>query len=136
MPAYKRGREFKVILPPDVSERIERQARDEGKPQSRIIIGDLSRIPYLEAQAQLGTLVRDMELLLLRQEARTTTAELTDDLLRTLRDMVKADDDGNITVLRAKVAKTRAILATMEMLGAKNRGDESMIDRIGRPPRR
>ncbi|KWV50482.1 hypothetical protein AS156_14245 [Bradyrhizobium macuxiense] len=118
IPAYKRGREFKVILPPDVSERIERQAREEGRPQSRIIVYDLSRIPYLEAQTQLGVLVRDMETLLLRQEARTITAELTDDLLATLREMTKADADGNMGALRAKVAKVRVILSAMEKHGA------------------
>ena len=49
--AYKRGREFKVILPPDISEWIEREAREEGRPQSRIIINHLSRVPYLDRQA-------------------------------------------------------------------------------------
>jgi hypothetical protein len=52
-----------VILPPDISERVEKQAQDEGRPQSRIIINDLARIPYLDQQAKLGELVRDMEVI-------------------------------------------------------------------------
>jgi hypothetical protein len=113
-PAFKRGREFKVILPEDISEWIEKQAKDEGRPQSRIIINHLSRIPDLEEQAKLGTLVRAMEIVLARYGSRITVADLTDNLLLTLREMVKADDADNVGEVRAKVAKVRVILDLME----------------------
>jgi hypothetical protein len=113
-PAFKRGREFKVILPPDISERIEKQAKDEGKPQSRIIINDLARIPDLDRQAKLGQLTKDMEVVLTRYHERIIIADLTDDLLRAAREIVKADDTNNVGVLRSKVAKVRATLAAIE----------------------
>jgi hypothetical protein len=113
-PFFQRGREFKVILPEDISERIEMQAKAEGKPQSRIIINDLARIPDLDERSRLEELVGNMDSILARYAARIISADLTDDLLRTLREMVKADDANNIGLLRAKVAKVRVILAEME----------------------
>lgn len=113
-PAFKRGREFKVILPPDISERIEKQAKDEGKPQSRIIINDLARIPDLDKRSRFEELVGDMDEILARYGAWIVTADLTDDLLRTLREMVKANDADNVGALRAKVTEVRSILAAME----------------------
>src|SRR5262249_45347918 len=105
IPAYQRGREFKVILPPDISDRFEKQAKDEGQTKSRIINNDLARIPYLDQQAKLGELVRNMDDLLTRHSARETVAELTKELLSTLREMVKADEADRINELRAKVAR-------------------------------
>lgn len=113
-PAFKRGREFKVILPEDISRWVEAQAKDEGRPQSRVIINHLSRIPNLDRQANLGDLIRDMKVTLARYASRIIVADLTDELMRTLREMVKADDADNVGVLRAKVAKVRTILAAME----------------------
>jgi len=113
-PAFKRGRAFKVILPEDISAWVEGEAKDQGRPQSRIIINHLSRIPNLDQQAKLGELIRDMEVTLARYSSRIIVADLTDELMRTLREMVKADDTDNIGVLRAKVAKVRTILAAME----------------------
>jgi hypothetical protein len=91
--AYKRGREFKVILPPDISEWIEREAREEGRPQSRIIINHLSRVPYLDRQAKLGELIRDMETTLAKYGSRITQIELNEALLRALDEALAAGSE-------------------------------------------
>ena len=91
--AYKRGREFKVILPPDISEWIEREAREEGRPQSRIIINHLSRVPYLDRQAKLGELIRDMETTLAKYGSRITQIELNEALLRALDQALAAGSE-------------------------------------------
>jgi hypothetical protein len=101
-------------LPPDVMKRIDAKTKETGYPINRVVINELSQFPDLEKQAKLGQLTRDMEIILARYGARITVADLTDDLLRTLREMVKADDADNVGELRAKVAKVRVILSLME----------------------
>ena len=110
------GHPVHLRLPTDVFERIEARAKEKGWPFNRVIINELASIPHLEEQAKLGQLTRDMEIILARYGARVTLADLTDELLRTLREMVKADDADNAGVLRAKVAKVRVILAAMEKM--------------------
>jgi hypothetical protein len=106
MPAYKRGREFKVILPPEMSARIENQALHEGKPQSRIIIDHLSRIPFLEAQAKFNKLVDAMETILARYGSRVVLADLETDLLAALDHVLAAKSDGE---LQTRVEKLRIL---------------------------
>jgi hypothetical protein len=110
VPAYKRGREFKVILPPEMSERIESQARAEGKPQSRIIIDHLSRIPFLEAQAKFDKLVNSMESILARYGSRVVLADLETHLLPALDSALAAKSDGE---LQARLDTLRVVRATM-----------------------
>jgi hypothetical protein len=106
MPAYKRGREFKVILPPEMSEWIENQALREGKPQSRIIIDHLNRIPFLEAQAKFNKLVNAMESILARYGTRVVLADLETDLLAALDLVLAAKSDGE---LQARLDKLRIL---------------------------
>ena len=103
-----------VRLPSDVFERIDAKAKDEGRPFNRVIINELAAFPDLDRQAKLGQLINGMEVILARYEARTIIADLSDELLHTLRDVVKADDANNVGALRKGVAKVRVILATME----------------------
>ena len=112
--ASEQGREFKLRLPPDVSERIEAKAMAEGRPQNRVIINELASIPYLERLRDFGTQLEDMKTVLARHSARIVTADLTDDLLNTLREMLKADESNNVGELRARLAKVRVILSEME----------------------
>jgi hypothetical protein len=109
-PAFQRGREFKVILPPDISERIEGQAKAEGKPQSRIIINDLARIPDLDQQAKLGGLVRDLEVMLARYGSRDVVADLGDALLQAVDGALAAKTDGE---LRSRLDRLRVLRADM-----------------------
>ncbi len=113
-PAYERTREFKLRLPPDISERIERKAHAEGRPQNRVIINELASIPHLERQRELGDVVEDMKALLARQGARMILADLSDELLRSIKDASKANRTGNIPELQAHMDKVAVILEAME----------------------
>ncbi|TQF29164.1 hypothetical protein [Bradyrhizobium sp. UNPA324] len=121
--ASTQSREYKVRLPEDVAQRIETKAKAEGRPQNRVIINELAAFPDLEQQAKLGQLVRDMDVTLARYSARIVTADLTDDLLRTLREMTQTDDANSGSVWRARSAKLRVILAEIEKhaRGSKNK---------------
>lgn len=112
--ALGEGHPVHLRLPTDVFERIEAKAKEKGWPLNRVIINELAAFPDLDQQAKLGELTRDMEVVLAQYSARIIIADLTDGLLGTLREMVKADDANNAGVLRAKVAKVRVILAAME----------------------
>jgi hypothetical protein len=112
--APSHAREYKVRLTEDVAHWIEERALDERRPQNRVIIDCLARYPNLERHPGFREMMGDMEIILSRYSARIVTADLTDELMGTLREMVKADDDNNIGVLRAKVAKVRTILNVME----------------------
>ena len=122
IPAYKRGREFKTILPPDVSERIERRAREEGKPQSRIIVDDLSRIPFLESQAQFGKLVKAMETVLARYGSRIVTVDLETQLLRAIDRLLEAKP-GEVQARLDGLRVLRAAMANRERAGLVGDGD-------------
>jgi hypothetical protein len=127
MPAYKRGREFKVILPPEISEWIENQALREGKPQSRIIIDHLNRIPFLEAQAKFNKLVNAMESILARYGTRVVLADLKTDLLAALDLVLAAKSDGE---LQARVEKLRIL--RLYMLRYKQQSEKGIyIDGFG-----
>lgn len=108
------GHPVHLRLPSDVFERIEAKAKEEGRPLNRIIINELAAFADLDQQAKLGELTRNLEVILARYGARITTADFGDELMGTLREIVKADDADNIGALRAKVAKVRVILAGME----------------------
>jgi hypothetical protein len=112
--ALGEGHPVHLRLPTDVFERIEAKTKEKGWPLNRVIINELAAFPDLDQQAKLGELTRDMEVVLAQYGARIVTADLTDELLRTLREMLKADDANNAGMLRAKVAKVRVILAAME----------------------
>lgn len=113
-PAFKRGREFKVILPEDISKWIEQQAEDEGRPQSRIIINHLSRIPDLEKRGRLDDLIGHLEVIVARESARITIADLSDELLRAIDGLLEATNDSD---LRARTENLRVIRAAMLKAG-------------------
>jgi hypothetical protein len=111
VPAYKRGREFKVILPPDLSERIERQAQEEGRPQSRVIVNDLAAIPWLRSQAALAETVRDMQVILARYGSRLTLSDVNDELMAAIDELLAAQGDAE---LQARVDKVRVVRSAMK----------------------
>jgi hypothetical protein len=123
VPAYKRGREFKVILPPEISEWIENQARDEGKPQSRIIVDHLSRIPFLEAQAKFSKLVNAMESILARYGSRVVLADIETVLLPAIDDALAAKSDGE---LQARLDTLR--VARLAMLSHEQHAKDWSLD--------
>ncbi|WP_456822661.1 hypothetical protein [Bradyrhizobium sp. USDA 4502] len=102
-----------MILPPDISERIEKQAKDEGKPQSRIIINDLARIPDLEHQRALAESVEDMRVLLARYSEEIIATQLTEPLLSAVDDILEVNSQAE---LRVKLDKLRVLRANMKLL--------------------
>jgi len=80
-PALGQGREYKIRLPEDIAQRIEMKAKDEQRPQNRIIINELAAFPDLEQNTKLASLVGHMEVLLARYAAQQTVADLSKQLL-------------------------------------------------------
>ena len=92
IPAYERGREFKLRLPPDVSERIEAKAMAEGRPQNRIIINELADYPDLLTYRDLAHNVGEMRNVLAAYGSRISLADLNEPLLRALDEFLAAPD--------------------------------------------
>jgi hypothetical protein len=133
VPAHKRGREFKVILPPEMSDWIESQAREEGKPQSRIIIDHLSRIPFLEAQAKFDKLVNTMESILARYGSRVVLADIETFLLPALDDALAAKSDGELQARLDTLRVARAAMLRHEQHAKEWSLDPSEIPPLGLP---
>src|SRR5262245_55790053 len=99
------AREYKLRLPPALSERIEKLAATEGKPQSRIIIDDLESIPYLRSRAHFEDLVKDMEYTLSLYSSRVISVVVSEELLNMAKQAVQANRAGNIGELRRLMDK-------------------------------
>ena len=83
-------------LPADVVARIEAKAKGEGRPFNRILVNELALFPYLDRQARLGELVRDMESVLARYGSRITVTELNEALLHAVDEALAARTDGQL----------------------------------------
>ena len=105
-------REFKLRLPPDVSQRIEEKAKAEGRPQNRVIINELASIPFLEGRRNFEDAVEEMKVVLARYGSRITLADLSEALLRVVDDVLEAKTDSE---LRAKLDQLRVLRAEMRM---------------------
>jgi hypothetical protein len=90
IPAYERGREFKLRLPPDVSELIEQRAKATGLPQNRVIINGLASLDYLEKLREFGEVLEDLKMWNARQSARIVWLDLSDDLLNAVDAVLKS----------------------------------------------
>ena len=121
-------------LPTDVFERIEAKAKGERRPFHRILVDELSLFPYLNLQARLGELVRDIETVLARYESRLTVTESNEALLNAVDEALAAQTDGQ---LQQQLDRLRALRRTM--LESKRRAttheDEQLVGRIGLPER-
>ena len=105
-------REFKLRLPPDVSQRIEEKAKAEGRPQNRVIINELASIPFLEGRRNFEDAVEEMKVVLARYGSRITLADLSEALLRVVDDVLEAKTDSE---LRAQLDQVRVLRAEMRM---------------------
>ena len=108
-PPPGQGREYKIRLPEDIAQRIEAKAKDEQRPQNRIIINELAAFPDLEQTRNLAMLVRDMEVVVARYAAQITTHDLADALLKAV-DAVLAAQGG---ALPAAIEKLRVVRTGM-----------------------
>ena len=99
------GREYKLRLPEDVAERIEKKAAAEQRPQNRVIINELASVPYLEQFRNLAEQITNMEIILARHGARITWHDLSDELLNAVDAVLKAEGGA----LPAALDKLRAV---------------------------
>ena len=113
IPAYERGREFKLRLPPDVSERIEAKAQEEGRPQNRVIINELADYPDLLQYRDLAYQVGEMRNVLAAYGSRVALAEFSKPMLQAIDAVLAAKTDSELQsrldrlrVLRTAMIKT------------------------------
>jgi hypothetical protein len=110
IPAYERGREFKLRLPPDVSERIEEKAKAEGRPQNRIIINELADYPDLLNYRDFAYNVGEMRNVLAAYGSRISLSEINEPLLAAVDEVLAASSDGE---LKRRLDKLRVLRAAM-----------------------
>ncbi len=108
------GREFKLRVPEDIAQRIEKKAKTELRPMNRIVINELAEFPSLEKYRDLAVTASHYETMLARYSARIMVADLSDDLLHAVHEVLKADETGNTGELRAKLAKLRVVVGELE----------------------
>lgn len=86
------GRTHPIYLrfPTDVFERIDAKAKANGIPINRVVINEVAAHPYLERQAHLSEVVRDMETILARYGSRFTTTELSESILQAVDEILAA----------------------------------------------
>jgi hypothetical protein len=107
--APSRGREYKIRLPEDIARRIEAKAKDEARPQNRIIINELAAVPDLERLRDLATLVADMNITLARYGARIVWHDLSEQLLSAVDAVLNAQGGA----LQAAVDRLRVVRTAM-----------------------
>jgi hypothetical protein len=119
--APRPGREYKLRLPEDIAERIEKKAVAEQRPQNRVIINELASVPYLEQFKNLAEQVTNMEIILARHGARITWHDIQDELLNAVDAVL-----GQPTNAPAALDKLRAVRAGMlihERMMKKKKGE-------------
>ena len=119
-PPPGQGREYKIRLPEDIAQRIEAKAKDEQRPQNRIIINELAAFPDLEQTRNLAMLVRDMEVVVARYAAQITTHDLADALLKAV-DAVLAAQGGTLPAAIEKLRVTRTGMLALDRTQSKRK---------------
>ena len=109
-------REYKLRLPAEVADRIAAKAQAAGKPQSRVIVDELTVFGPRENLRSLNETVEDLKVMVARYSARIIAVDLKDDVMRTLREALLADDANNLGELRAKLSRLRVLLGQLDKL--------------------
>jgi hypothetical protein len=118
VPALREYREYKLRLPVQVADRIAAKAQAAGKPQSRVIVDELSVFGPRENLRNLNEVVDDLRVMVARYSARIVAVDLKDDVVRMLREVLAADETNNIGEVRQKLARLRVLLAQLDKLPA------------------
>jgi hypothetical protein len=113
--AFEQGRMFRLRLPPDLSEDIEKEAVASGKPQNRIIMDRLAREMSNNATVTQASLNAHMADLLARYGARISSLEYGEDLIAAAEAVVNAEPGA----LAAKVDKLRIALRAVRSIKQK-----------------
>jgi hypothetical protein len=106
----EQGRDFRLRLPRDLSDEIEKESAVSGIPQNRIIINRLAAFGQNNKAASMDSLLNHLETLLARYGTRLNSVELAEDLARAANEVVNA----KAAELPAKVDKLRVILRAMQ----------------------
>ena len=93
---------------------VEQRAKDTGLTQNRVIINGLASLNHLEKLRDFGEVVDNLKIIVARQDARVAVDGLKDDLLRTIKQAVKAHTAGDIGELQALMKTAGVILAGLE----------------------
>jgi hypothetical protein len=108
------GREFKLRIPEDIAQRIEAKAKAELRPMNRIVINELADYPDLEKYRDFGMQLQEMKDVLARYGGRIVAADLSDDLLHAMSEVLKADERDNVGELRRAVSNMRVAHTKLE----------------------
>jgi hypothetical protein len=111
-------REYKLRLPSETADRIAAKAIVSGKPQSRVIVDELNAFGPQENLRGLNTAVEDLKVMIARYSARIVAVDLKDDVVRTLREALLADELDNHGEVRQKLARLRVLLGQLDKLPA------------------
>jgi hypothetical protein len=128
-----RGHQVSLRLPDDVFERIEAEAKAQGRPMNRIIVNDLAAIPWLRSQAKLAETVRDMEIVLAKYGSRITLSDLNEQLLAAVDETLAAQSEGELLARVDKLRVTRLAMRTHQRdvkptLDAYEQSEKARID--------
>jgi hypothetical protein len=88
--AFEQNREFRLRLPPDLSDEIEKESAESGLPQNRVIINRLARVKPTDSLRKHEELNRDVEELLSRYSALITLKDFGKDVRQAIEDVVNA----------------------------------------------
>ena len=130
-PTPGQGREYKIRLPEDVAQRIEAKAKEQVRPQNRVIINELAAIPDLEQTGKLATMVRDMEVVLARYAAQITSHDLSGQLLDAV-DAVLNAEGGALTAAVERLRVVRAGMLAHDQAYSKRKSAKKLASRVGR----
>ena len=83
-----RTREYKVRLPEDIALRIERKAKDEARPQNRIIINELAEYPNLKKVGTLADHLAHLENMILKYSSHIEWQELVEEYNRIIDEVL------------------------------------------------
>ena len=117
-------------LPTDVFERIEAKAKGERRPFHRILVDELSLFPYLNLQARLGELVRDIETVLARYGSRLTVTEFDEALRDAVDKALAARTDGRLQQQLDRLRVIRRAMLESERRTTTHE-DEQLVGRVG-----
>jgi hypothetical protein len=105
----QQGRDFRLRLPPDLSEEIEKESVESGVPQNRIIINRLARFAHDSKAATMDSMIGHMETLLARYGAQMHGVELGRELLQAVDQIL----DAKPNEVQARVEGLRVVRRAM-----------------------
>jgi hypothetical protein len=107
-------------LPGDVFARLDAKAKKSGWPFNRIVINELAAYPRLEQHAQLGELIRDMDVMLAQYGSRITWSDMNAALLEAV-DRLLAAEGGDMPAAMDRLKVVRRVMLTKAALDERSK---------------